>query len=73
MKAKHFFILAIVLSALGIVIPYGMYMNDVQQAEGWEGIFWLIIAPTVYSYIAIPFWIFGFILLVVGIWRWKNG
>ena len=73
MKARWFFILAIVLFASGIILPIGIYMHDVQNAEGWGGVFWIIVAPAVYSYIAVPFWVVGFILLVIGIWRWKHG
>ena len=72
MKARWYFVLAVVSFILGVAIPYAMYMKDVSTTEGWGGVLWIVVAPIIYSYIAIPFWIIGFIFLVIGIWRWKN-
>jgi len=73
MRARWFFVLAIVLFISGVIVPIGMYMHDMQNETGLSGIFWIIVAPAIYAPIAIPFWIAGFILLIAGIWRWKHG
>ncbi|HEC82428.1 MAG TPA: hypothetical protein ENI53_00900 [Thermoplasmatales archaeon] len=67
MKARWFFLLAIICFALGWILPYILISMDAQNAEGWEGVWWLIVAPTVYSYLTYVLWAIGFILLIAGI------
>ena len=73
MKARWLLIASILCFIIGWFLPIFLYQIDAQNAEGWEGILWLIVAPGVYSYLTFIFWAIAFILLIAAIIVYARG
>jgi len=73
MKARWLVVAALLLGVLGFVLPYILTYITAQNAEGWEGVWEIIIASSLYSYVAYVLWALAVILFIAAIVVYAKG
>ena len=73
MRARWPLLGAIIMFALGYIIPYLLMKQSLDSASGWSGI-WLILAiPAIYGWLVAIFWGIAIILVIVAIVLYVRG
>jgi len=67
MKARWLLFTALILFVAGITIPYLLIKQSVEEQEGWDAIFWILVAPGVYALITWILWGLAVLLIIVAI------
>ena len=67
MKARWLVLASIICFALGYIIPYMLISEGLEQQEGWDAIWWIIVAPGIYGIITWVCWAVAVVLLISAI------
>jgi len=67
MKARWLVLGAIVCFALGYIIPYVLIQTGLQEHEGWDAIWFILVAPGIYGVITWICWAVAVVLFISAI------
>ena len=74
MKARWLIAGSLACFLLGWVIPFALYANEVNQgADDLGDVLWVLVAPSLYAYITLIFWILAAVMFIAGIFVWLKG
>jgi len=73
MKARWLLLAAVLLFAAGVAAPYILMKLTVENAEGWDAIWFILAAPGIYSVITWILWALAVILIIAAIVVYAKG